>query len=42
MAIWIVLTAGEVSRKAYNKASLLKGRFGGIVSITGNSRLFKP
>ena len=28
--------------KAYNKASLLKGRFGGIVCITGNSRLFKP
>ncbi len=25
-----------------NKASLFKGRFGGIVCITGYSRLFKP
>ena len=31
--VWIVLTFGEASLSACNKASLLKGRFGGIVEI---------
>ena len=33
----VTLTFGEVSLKAYNKASLLKGRFGGFVNISGGS-----